>query len=73
MVNIRIFNAKGIEVRKLASNYYLGLKNKIAWNGLNSQKQRLPAGIYIIYIELFNTDGEVEVFKKTGVIGGKFR
>ncbi len=73
MVNIRIFNAKGIEVRKLASNYYLGLKNKIAWNGLNAQKQRLPAGIYIIYIELFNTDGEVEVFKKTGVIGGKFR
>ncbi len=73
MVNIRIFNAKGIEVRKLASNYYLGLKNKIAWNGLNSQKQRLPAGIYIIYIELFNTDGEVEVYKKTAVIGGKFR
>ncbi|WP_421917901.1 lamin tail domain-containing protein [Marinifilum sp.] len=73
VANIRIYNSKGIEIRNLASNYYLANVERLSWDGLSSQKERLPIGIYLVYIELFNPEGQVKVFKKTCVIGGKFK
>ncbi|MGQ1908882.1 lamin tail domain-containing protein, partial [Marinifilum sp. RC60d5] len=72
VVNIRIYNSIGKEVRKLASNLYLASEDKVHWDGLGAKKERLAIGIYMIYIELFNADGEVKSFKKTCVLGGKF-
>nr|WP_320118040.1 lamin tail domain-containing protein [uncultured Marinifilum sp.] len=73
VVNIRIYNSIGKELRKLASNLYLSSEDKVYWDGLNAKKERLPIGIYMVYIELFNTDGERKVFKKTCVLGGRFK
>jgi len=72
VVNVRIYNSIGKEVRKLANKYYLAMEDKIYWDGLNSSKERLPIGIYLVYIELFNSKGDVKTFKKTCVLGGKF-
>ncbi len=72
VVNISIFSSTGVEIRKLASNYYLGIHNKLIWDGLDAKKRPLPAGIYIIYAELFHPSGKKKVFKKTAVIAGKF-
>jgi flagellar hook assembly protein FlgD len=71
-VNIRIFNSMGKQIRKLASNISIAQEDQLYWDGLGSNKERLPIGIYVVYIELFNEAGDVKNFKKTCVLGGKF-
>ncbi len=73
LANVSIFNSSGREVRKLATNLYLGKNDKIHWDGLNADHKRLPMGIYVIYIELFNPSGRLKSYKKTCVIGGKLK
>ncbi|PXY00959.1 hypothetical protein DF185_13780 [Marinifilum breve] len=73
VANIRIYNSLGKEIRKLASNLYLGTDDKVYWDGLNSKRERLPIGIYLVYIEMFNPDGRMKTYKKTCVIGGKLK
>ncbi|NOU62163.1 lamin tail domain-containing protein, partial [Marinifilum caeruleilacunae] len=73
VANVRVFNSMGKEIRKLANNLYLAKEDQIFWDGLNAKRERLPIGIYLLYIEMFNPDGEVKSFKKTCVIGGNFK
>lgn len=70
--NVRIFNSMGKQIRKLASNISIAQEDQLYWDGLGSNKERLPIGIYVVYIELFNEAGDVKNLKKTCVLGGKF-
>ena len=72
LVSVRIFNSLGKEVRKLATNVNLANDDSLFWDGLGSRKMRAPIGVYLIYIELFNLDGEVRTYKMPCVLGGKF-
>lgn len=72
LTSIRIYNSRGIEIRKLASNLNLANEDSLFWDGLTSKKERAPIGIYLVYIELFSPGGEVKILKKTCVLGGKF-
>ncbi|MDM8159239.1 lamin tail domain-containing protein [Labilibaculum sp. K2S] len=72
LVSVRIYNSMGIEIRKLANNLNLANEDSLFWDGLTSQKERAPIGIYLVYIELFSPEGEFKTFKKTCVLGGKF-
>lgn len=69
--NIRVFSSNGTEVKRLASNLLIGTEGTFTWDGLNNQNQRVPMGIYIVYIEYFNTYGEVKKIKKTCVVAEK--
>ncbi len=69
--NIRVFSSNGTEVKRLASNLLIGTKGTLTWDGLNNQNQRVPMGIYIVYIEYFNPGGEVKKIKKTCVVAEK--
>ena len=71
VANIRIFDSKGREVKRLASNLMVGTQGNITWDGLNGRDQRVPIGIYVIYIEYFNPKGEVKKLKKTCVVAEK--
>ncbi len=68
VANIIIFDAYGTMVKNLARNTLLGLKNHFHWDGLDERQKKLPAGIYIIYTELFNLQGKKKIFKKTVVL-----
>jgi hypothetical protein len=72
LTSIRIYNSRGIEIRKLASNVNLANEDSLFWDGLTSKKERASIGIYLVYIELFSPNGEVRTYKKTCVLGGKF-
>lgn len=71
VANIRIFDSSGREVRRLASGMIMGTEGTLTWDGLNSKNQRVPIGIYIVYIEYFNLKGEVKKIKKTCVVAEK--
>ncbi|MBN2597376.1 MAG: lamin tail domain-containing protein, partial [Marinifilaceae bacterium] len=72
LASVRIYNSMGIEIRRLAGNLNLANKDSLFWDGLNSQNERAPVGIYLVYIELFSPDGVSKIFKETCVLGGKF-
>jgi len=72
IANIRVFCANGIEVKRLASNLLIGTEGTLTWDGLNSSNQKVPIGIYIVYIEYYNPKGEVTKYKKTCVVAERF-
>ncbi|MFO8236022.1 MAG: lamin tail domain-containing protein [Bacteroidales bacterium] len=72
VATIRIFDDKGRVTRNLVNNKTLSTEGELIWDGLNKNSQMAKMGIYLIYIELFDLDGNVEAIKKHCVLGRKF-
>ena len=70
-ISIRIFDASGYPVRRLVNNRYVGTSGAFTWDGLQDDGTRAPAGIYILYIRVFDEQGHVKQFKKTAVLAVK--
>ncbi|RLD22983.1 MAG: hypothetical protein DRI54_07910, partial [Bacteroidetes bacterium] len=71
MGNIKIYSDKGIEIRRLINNDWLGSEGSKAWDGTNNEGEKVPVGIYIVYFEVFNAQGEKQLFKQPCVLGAK--
>ena len=71
VANITIFDASGRPVRYLQKNALSGIKGSYIWDGLGEKQQKLQQGIYVIYTEIFNTDGKKKQFKNTIVLARK--
>jgi len=71
MVNLLIFNSSGREVRSLLKNHRLGTKDLILWDGLNNENQKLPFGVYFLSIEIFDSKGNLNIYKDSCVLAGK--
>ncbi|WP_461490794.1 lamin tail domain-containing protein [Pontibacter sp. HJ8] len=71
VANITIFDAQGREIRKLARNELLASNGFFRWNGLRQDGTKAALGYYLLYIELFNLEGQKSVHKEQVVVGGK--
>lgn len=69
--SIKIFDASGRPVRYLVANALNGLRGYYRWDGLDDKQKKLPAGIYIIYTEVFNLQGKTKKFKNVIVLARK--
>lgn len=72
VANIKIFDATGRPVRYLQRNSLSGIKGYYRWDGLDDKNRQLPQGIYIIYTEIFNTEGKKKQFKNSIVLARKY-
>lgn len=72
VANINIFDAAGRPVKALAKNATLALEGSFKWDGLNDRFNKVPAGIYVIYTEIFNHKGKKKSFKNTVIAASKF-
>lgn len=70
-INLHIYNEKGQDIRYLVKNEIAGLNGQIFWDGTTEEGEKAPLGIYILYFEYFNLNGDVKKIKKTCVLGGK--
>lgn len=70
--NISIMDAAGRVVRLLQRNTTLAARGAFRWDGLNDQQQRLPVGNYVVWFEVFNLQGQKQVFKKGVTIARRF-
>lgn len=68
IANVIIFNSHGQQISYLVNNEYLGTRGSFVWNGTNDQNQIQPMGIYVIYIELLDLNGELKKIRKTVVL-----
>ena len=63
VANITIFNAAGRPVRLLQKNALCGTTGSFRWDGLGDKGQQLATGVYIIFTEVFNLNGNRKQFK----------
>lgn len=69
--NLTIYNERGIRVRRLMRNEYLGLEGNIIWDGLTDEGEALAIGIYIVTFEAFNQDGIQVKYKRDFTLARK--
>jgi hypothetical protein len=72
VTNITVYDANGREVKRLVKNELLGQNGFFQWDGLDEQGRKAPVGYYVLYIELFNLQGQVKAYKETVVVGARF-
>lgn len=70
--NIQIFDQRGRFVAHPVKNSLLAESGTITWDGLSETGERLPLGIYIVYAEFFDLNGNLQKQKLPIVIAGKF-
>jgi hypothetical protein len=69
--NISIYDDRGRLVRRLVENTMLGTEGSFTWDGITENNKKAGIGIYLVFIEVFDTRGMVQKFKKTTVLAGK--
>jgi hypothetical protein len=65
---LQIYDSGGRPVRKLLQGDLLGISGSISWDGFREDQTKASVGIYVIYFEAFNTEGNVVKAKKTCVL-----
>ncbi|OFX47739.1 MAG: hypothetical protein A2046_10995 [Bacteroidetes bacterium GWA2_30_7] len=68
---ISIYDSKGRLVRKLVQNELLAMDGVYSWDGLTDARTKAGIGIYIIYFEAFDLNGNVVKRKEACVLAAK--
>jgi hypothetical protein len=71
--NLTLYSSSGIPVRYLLKNASFSREGRIRWDGLDENFNRLPMGIYIVYLEIFNLKGELRQFKTALTLVRRFK
>ncbi len=71
LANVKIFDTKGREVQSLTRNELLGTNGILQWDGTTADGRKARIGIYLLWIELFHPNGEVDNFRKNCVLAGQ--
>ncbi len=70
--SISIYTLEGNEVNQLVTNELISKNAIFVWDGLDAKKQKLPVGIYIIYVQIFDlTKAKTSHFKLPIVVANK--
>ena len=64
VITVTIFNDRGYPVRRLAERVTADAGARFVWDGVSDSGARLPAGLYMIVAESFNTAGLSRRWKK---------
>ena len=69
IINAKVFDANGVFVKEIANNTLASIEGSLIWDGTDENNSLKSKGIYILWIEIFDIDGNVKVFKKVVVLG----
>ncbi len=68
VANVTVYDDNGRFQTKIAENKLLGTEGFVLWDGLLEDGTVAPIGLYIIYYDIFHTDGDVISGKKVCVL-----
>ncbi|MBL7962631.1 MAG: lamin tail domain-containing protein [Flavobacteriales bacterium] len=63
--NMTVFDLAGREVKRLMENILLGTRGAISWDGIRTEGDKARIGPYIIWFEVYDLSGNIEVYRKT--------
>ncbi len=70
-ISITIYDATGRVVRNLVNHELCGTSGTFTWDGITNNRQKASIGRYIVFVEVFDMNGNVKRYKKGTVLGGK--
>jgi hypothetical protein len=73
VLTIKILDHNGRLVRNLVNNETVSIEGFATWDGTNDSQHKVPVGIYIIYSEWFNENGNQNYDKRTCVVAGNLK
>jgi hypothetical protein len=68
--NVKIFDAAGRLIKYLWNNVPLSTSGFLKWDGDTDENEKAPLGIYIVWIQAFHPNGQVQKWKGTCVLAG---
>jgi len=68
MATIKIFDSKGRLVKNVLNNKMIGNSGRVNWDGTSEGGLQLKTGMYIVLVEVFSVNGNVEQFKEVVVL-----
>jgi hypothetical protein len=71
LANVRIFDARGRQIKDLLQNAALEREGFFTWDGSTDQGGKARIGVYVLWIELFDANGDVRRYKKSCVLAGR--
>ncbi|HNW97608.1 MAG TPA: lamin tail domain-containing protein [Bacteroidales bacterium] len=71
MANISIYDTNGRLIRNLINNVLLGTSGSFSWDGITDENEKARIGMYIIYFEVFDLNGNVKHYKRSAVLASK--
>ena len=60
-----VYDLEGREINQLISNESLGTSALVQWDGRNNDQQLAEMGIYIIFVQLWDAQGNVREYQET--------
>lgn len=69
--SVSIFDQKGRLVKTLIKSALFGTEGIISWDGITDNNSKASVGMYILYLEAFNTTGTTVQLKKPLVVASK--
>ncbi|MCD4698403.1 MAG: lamin tail domain-containing protein [Bacteroidales bacterium] len=69
--SITIYDSEGRLVKYLIQNELLGTTGTFSWDGRTDNNQKAPIGIYIVFFEAFDVNGNIKRIKKPVVLAAK--
>ncbi len=69
--NLTIYDSHGRLVKLLVENELLSTEGTFSWDGTNEQREKARIGIYVIFFEIFDLNGNVTRFKRSCVVASK--
>ena len=68
---ITVFDSQGRFVRDLVNCQNIATQSRFVWNGCDDNGHVVPSGIYVVFVEVFDTQGHIKRFKKAVVVATK--
>lgn len=68
---IVVFDSQGRLVRTLVNCQSIATQCLFVWNGLDDNGRTVPAGIYVVFVEVFDIQGNIKRFKKAVVVAAE--
>ena len=68
---IVIFDSQGRYVKNLVAGQNIAAQCRFVWNGLDDNGRIVPAGIYVVFVEVFDIQGNIKMFKTAVVVACK--
>jgi pyruvoyl-dependent arginine decarboxylase (PvlArgDC) len=69
--HVSIYDPRGRLVKILERNVLLATEGVWVWDGTTEENLKANIGIYIVFMEIFDENGNVENHKETTVLGGR--
>ena len=68
MSTVLVMDPRGRVIKRIAENQLLGSEGFFTWDGSTDYGQEARAGLYLVYVRIFDVQGKVRNYKKTCVL-----